>query len=72
MTITDIRAQLDDVNATILHLRGMDVSGKKALATHIRTWHGTRRNETPYKMLLGWRIDELRNTHEALHQVAHA
>ena len=68
MTIADMHARLADANATILHLRGMDVSGKRALATHIRTWHGTRRQETPYKMLLGWSIDELRNTHEGLHR----
>ena len=66
--INAMHDKLADANATTLHLRSMDVSGKKALATHVRQWHGTRRNETPFALLVKWSLDELQNTHEELHR----
>ena len=50
------------------HLHEISLSAKGTIAHHLRTWHRTRRQETPWKLLVQWSRDELVQTHEEYHR----
>ena len=68
MNETEYHQKLDEANMTTLHLCGVAASGKRTLASHIREWHGQRRQVLPYNMIVRWSKDELDNAHGALHE----